>query len=154
MTLELWLHLAHIIGAIVWVGGGLMLSVIGARARQSEDPLVIGEFTRTLPFVGLRVLMPAVVVVLVSGVWLVLVSSEWHFTQLWVLLALGAFVAAFLIGAVYLSRIAIQLERLATQTDSDAHAARDIFGRWIVGYRVVLIILVFVVWDMVFKPGL
>jgi uncharacterized membrane protein len=154
MTLETWLHLAHILGAIIWVGGGVMLSLVGVRARQSEDPSLIREFARMLSFVGLRVLMPAVVAVLVSGVWLVLARSAWDFTQLWVLFGLGAFVGAFLIGAVYLSRIAIRLERLASRTDMDSQAVHDLLGRWIVGYRVILIILLFAVWDMVFKPGL
>jgi uncharacterized membrane protein len=152
MTLELWLHLAHVAGAIVWVGGGVMLSLVGARARQSRDLAVIGEFARTLSYVGLRVFTPAVLVVLVSGVWLVLVSSEWNFSQLWVLLALGAFVVAFLIGAVYLSRSAIQLDRAVSQ-NADLQAASDALRRWLVGYGVVLIILVFALWDMIFKPG-
>ena len=154
MTLEPWLHLAHILGAIIWVGGGVVLSLVGVRARQSEDPSLIREFARMLSYVGLRVLTPAVVVVLVSGIWLVLAGAEWNFTQLWILFGLGAFVVVFLIGAVYLSRIAIQLERLATRTEMDPMAVRDLLGRWIVGYRVILVILLFAVWDMVFKPGL
>ena len=152
MTLELWLHLAHVAGAVVWVGGGVTLSLVGVRSRQSGDLAVIGEFARTLSYVGLRVFTPAVLVVLVSGVWLVLTSSEWNFTQPWVLLALGAFVVAFLIGAVYLSRSAIQLERAVTGT-ADLPAAREALGRWIVGYGVVLIVLVIALWDMIFKPG-
>lgn len=151
MTLELWLHFAHVAGAILWVGGGVTLSVVGARARQSGNLAVIGEFARMLSYIGLRVFTPAVVVVLVSGVWLVL-GSEWNFTQPWVLLALGAFVLAFLIGAVYLSRSAIQLERAAIQ-NADLLAARQGLRRWLVGYGVVLIILVFALWDMIFKPG-
>jgi uncharacterized membrane protein len=154
MTLEPWLHFLHIVGAIIWVGGGVMLSLVGARARKSEDPHIIAEFARTLSYVGLRILMPAVVVVLVAGVWLVLISSEWDFTQLWVLLGLGAFVLAFLIGAVYLSRVAISLERLTSLTDLDLQAARNTLGSWISGYQVVLVILLIAVWDMVFKPGL
>jgi uncharacterized membrane protein len=153
-VLEPWIHFIHILGAIVWVGGGVVLSLIGARARRSEDPRFITEFSRTLSYVGLRVLMPAVVAVLLSGLWLVYTSSEWSFTQLWVLLGLGAFVAAFLVGAIYQSRIAIQLERVATATDLDPQRARDLLGRWIVGYQIILLILVFTVWDMVFKPGL
>src|SRR5512138_1719482 len=107
--LEPWIHFLHVLGAIIWVGGGVMLSLIGARARKSEDPRLIGEFARMLSYVGLRVLTPAVVGVLLTGLWLVLTGSEWSFTQVWVLLGLGAFIAAFLVGAVYLSRIAIQL---------------------------------------------
>lgn len=153
MTLEPWLHLAHILGAIIWLGGGLMLSVFAARARQSGDPGFIRQFARMLSYAGLRLFTPAVVVVLASGVWLVLASAEWSFTQLWVLLALGAFAAAFLIGALYLSRSAIQLERLTAAADFDLQAARELLSRWIVGYQAVLVILLIAVWDMVFKPG-
>ena len=153
-TLEPWIHFLHVLGAIIWVGGGVMLSLIGARARKSEDPRLIGEFARTLSYVGLRVLTPAVVAVILTGLWLVLTGSEWKFTQLWVLLGLGAFIAAFLVGAIYLSRIAIQLDQVATRTDLSPQAARDLLGRWMVGYQIILIILVFAVWDMVFKPGL
>ena len=152
--LEPWIHFIHVLGASIWVGGGVMLSLIGARARKSEDPRLIGEFARTLSYVGLRVLTPAVVAVLLSGLWLVLTGSEWKFTQLWVLLGLGAFILAFLIGAIYLSRIAIQLDRVATGTDLNPQIARDLLGRWIVGYQIILIILLFAVWDMIFKPGL
>lgn len=152
MDFEPWIHFAHITGAVVWVGGGVMLSLVGNRARKSDDAAVVGEFARLLSYAGLRVLMPAVVVVLLSGLWLVLAGSEWNLTQPWILLALGAFAAAFLIGAVYLSRTAIQLERV-TATNPDLGAARAALGRWLAGYGLVLAILVFALWDMVFKPG-
>jgi len=153
VTLDPWLLLVHIAGAIVWIGGGLMLSIMGARVRQSDNPAVIGEFARTLSFVGLRLFMPAVVLVLITGVWLVLISSEFTITQLWVLLALAAFVLAFLIGGVYLSRSAIQLERAATQSN-DLAAAREALSRWLTGYVAVLVILALALIDMVFKPGI
>jgi uncharacterized membrane protein len=152
MELQTWLRFAHIVGAIVWVGGGVMLSLVGLRARRSGNMVIIGEFARMLSYVGLGVLAPAVVVVLVSGVWLVLAESR-EFTELWVLLALAAFAAAFVLGAVFLSRNAIALERVATGSDIDPHAANGVLGRWIGGYVGVLAILVFAVWDMIFKPG-
>jgi uncharacterized membrane protein len=153
-ALEPWIHFIHILGAVIWVGGGVMLSVIGGRARKSEDPRLIGEFARTLSYVGLRVLTPAVVAVLLTGLWLVLTGSEWRFTQLWVLLGLGAFILAFVIGAVYMSRIAIQLDRVTAGKDVDPQKARDLLDRWMVGYQIILLILVFAIWDMVLKPGL
>lgn len=152
MNLEPWLHFAHIAAAIVWLGGGVVLSLVGIRARQSGDLAVLREFARNLSYVGLRVFTPAVIVVLLSGIGLVLLNSEFNFTQLWVLLALGGFILAFLIGAVYLSRSAIQLERAVSQ-NADLQAASQALRRWLVGYGVVLIILVFTLWDMIFKPG-
>jgi hypothetical protein len=54
---------------------------------------------------------------------------------------------------VYLSRIALALDK-HTATDFDLETARALLGRWIVGYQIVLLILLFAVWDMVFKPGI
>ncbi len=101
----------------------------------------------------MRVLMPAVIAVLIFGIWLVLAISAWQFTQLWILLALGAFALAFVIGAVYLRRIALALDRL-TAADFNLTEARALLSRWIVAYQIVLLTLLFAVWDMVFKPGL
>jgi uncharacterized membrane protein len=154
VNLTAWIHFVHILGAIVWVGGGVMLLLIGARARSSNDPHAILEFARILGYVGLRALMPAVIVVLVTGVWMVLDSSAWHFSQLWVRLALTLFGLAFLIGAVFLSRIGIQMQRALDAGASGLADGETLVRRWMVGYGVVLVILVVAVWDMVFKPGM
>jgi uncharacterized membrane protein len=138
---------------MVWLGGGVMLSVIGLRVRRSDDLAAIAEFARALSFVGLRVFLPAVLVVLATGLWMVVGGSAWRVDQLWILLALAAFVVAFLVGAVYLSRSASSLRRAAID-DADTDSARRALGRWLAGYAVVLAILLFAVWDMVFKPGL
>jgi len=154
MSLDSWLHLVHVLSAMVWVGGGLMLSLIGARARSSSDPRAIADFARLLPFVGIRVLMPSVILVLLTGVGLVLADSEFRFSQLWVLLALALFAVAFLIGAVYLSRVALQLDRATVGQGQTGAGAAPLLNRWLVGYWVVLAVLLVAVWDMVFKPGL
>ena len=148
-----WLLFAHIAGAMVWVGGGLMLSVIGMRTKGTGDLHSIREFAKTLSFVGLRVFTPAVLVILASGVWMVLAGSG-EFTQLWILLALAGFAVAFVIGAVFLSRTAIRLDQVANQPDASSATAADALQRWITGYWVVQAVLVFTVWDMVFKPSL
>jgi uncharacterized membrane protein len=153
MELKPWLHFIHITGAVIWVGGGLVLSVIGQRVRRSGDATILSEFARTLSYVGLRVFTPAVLAVLVTGVWLVFADQSGNFTQLWVVLALVAFAVAFLIGALYLSRSAIRLERLISGPTPDIVGARDALGRWLFGYGIVLALLVFALWDMVFKPG-
>jgi uncharacterized membrane protein len=150
-TWQPWIHFGHVLAAVVWVGGGVVLSVVGLRARRSGSLAVVDEFGRTLSYVGLRVFMPALVVVLASGLWLALVGSEWRITQPWLLLSLGMFALAFAIGALHLSRSAIAVERAAR--DGDVAAASQAIGRWLAGYAVVLLVLVVAVWDMVVKPG-
>jgi uncharacterized membrane protein (DUF485 family) len=150
MGWEPWIHFAHVIAAIVWVGGGAAVSLVAWRVRRSGDIAVFRELAGVQSFLGLTVFLPSIVVVLLSGIWLVLDFSG-DFTKLWLVLGIGAFVAAFLIGAVFLSRSAIRFDRLAKS--GDLEGARSALGSWMVGYAVVLAILVFAVWDMVFKPG-
>ena len=140
----------HILAAMVWLGGGLMLVFVARRARASDDPHTIGEFACSLSYLGPRVLAPAVIGVLVSGVALVLDSAAWDFAQAWVLIAIGLFAVAFLVGAVYLSSVALQLERSG---GNDATLSRSLLDRWLIGYTVVLSVLVLIAADMVFKPG-
>jgi uncharacterized membrane protein len=152
MTIETWLHFGHIAGAIAWVGGGLVLFVLGLRARASDDPAAAQEFGRVLRYVGPRVLVPGVAAVLVFGLAMVLTDEAWDFSQAWIMIALGLFALAFIIGLGYLSRIGIQLGRLGGGGASTADR-RALVDRWLAGYGVVLVILAIAVWDMVFKPG-
>src|SRR5438093_9624316 len=132
-----WLLFVHVLSAMVWLGGGLTLMVAGLRVRSSSRPEALAEFAGTVPFVGLRILMPSVVLLLVTGVWQVLASSAWSFSQLWVRLALGLFILAFLVEAIYFSRVGIGLAR-ATADKRPAGEAATPLNRWIVRYVVEL----------------
>ena len=155
VNLDSWLHFGHVLSAIVWVGGGLMLSIVGLRVRASGDPNAIRQFAGTLSYAGVRVLLPAVVGTLGFGVWLVIENAAWDFGQLWVLLALGLFAVAFLVGAVYLSRIGTRLQRWAINDEpTSANDGPMMLDQWLLGYGMVLVVLLVAVWDMVFKPGL
>lgn len=146
-----WLLFIHVASAMVWLGGGIAMCLLGYRARGSADAAELGDFGRTLSYVGLRAFTPSVVLVLVTGIWMVLAGTG-DFGDLWVIIALVAFVTAFLIGAVYLSRQALLLERLSR--DGDAPRARLALQRWLTGYSTVLLVLLVALWDMIFKPGI
>lgn len=148
-----WLHLLHVLAATVWFGGGVTLSVLAMRARSASDARSTADFARVLPYVGIRLLMPSVVIVLVTGIWMVVGGSEFSFSQAWVRLALGLFALAFLVGAVYMSRVGVQLDR-AAHAEPSGERLRPLLDRWIAGYAVVLVVLLVAMWDMVFKPGL
>ena len=144
------LLVVHVLSAAIWIGGGGVLSVIAARARGDVNAAAF--FARLLPFVGIRVLMPAVILLPVTGVWMVLSDSEWSFEQTWVRAAIALFLVAFLVGAVYLSRVGITLDRTAGD-GARAAALPALVNRWLAGYLVVLTVLIATVADMVFKPG-
>src|SRR2546427_6785792 len=100
MEIGPWIKFIHIAAAVAWLGGGVMLAVIGLRARRSGDMTLIVSFGRTLQYVGVRILAPAMWILLLAGIGLVVVQSH-SFTEPWILLALGGFVLAFAIGGVF-----------------------------------------------------
>jgi uncharacterized membrane protein len=153
MHLDSLLQLAHAASAIVWVGGNGLLALVGIRVRRRGDPAAIGRFAETLMFVGVRVIAPASLVVLVSGLWLVLESSEWTVAQPWILLALGAFALAVVLSLVFLNRGATRLQRLSGGSAPDPRAADQALGRLLLGYGFVLATLVLALCDMALKPG-
>jgi uncharacterized membrane protein len=147
-----WLLFLHIVAAMIWVGGAVLLGALATRVLRSGEPAAVARFLGSLRVIGPLVLAPATVAVLVLGVWLVLESSAWSFGQLWVQLALVLFAAAFLIGAAYQSRTAINADRAAARGDHDE--ARRQLARWSWGYRLIVLLLIAATWDMTIKPGL
>jgi uncharacterized membrane protein len=151
-TLYDWLLFLHVLAAMIWVGGGVVLAVIAAGVLGDPDAGAIARFTGSLRLVGPLTLAPATVAVLGLGIGLVVDSDAWDFGQRWVQLGLGLFTGAFLIGALYRSRAALAASRAAGR-DDDAEARRQL-RRWSWGYRLIVLLLIAATWDMTTKPGL
>jgi uncharacterized membrane protein len=151
-TLYDWLLFLHVLAAMIWVGGGVMLAAVATRVLRDSDPAAVGRFTRSLRVLGPAVLAPATLSVVGLGIGLVLDSAAWDFGQTWVQLGLGLFAAAFVIGAAWQSRTATAATRAAAI--GDASEARRQLVRWSWGYRLIVVLLVVAAWDMTTKPGL
>ena len=82
-TLYDWLLFLHVLAAMVWVGGGVMLAAVAARVLRDPDPAAVGRFTASLRSLGPLVLAPATVAVLGLGIGLVVDRDAWDFGQLW-----------------------------------------------------------------------
>jgi uncharacterized membrane protein len=147
-----WLLFAHVLAAMVWVGGGVMLAALAVTAIRSDDPAAVARLVGSLRVVGPAVLAPATIAVFGLGLWMVLDSAAWDFGQTWIQLALGLFAAAFVVGVVHQARTALAADRAIAGGDHDE--ARRQLVRWTWGYALVVLLLVVIAWDMTFKPGL
>jgi uncharacterized membrane protein len=147
-----WLLFLHIVASMVWVGGAVVLGAVAIAVVRRRDRDAVARFVGGLKWLGPRVLAPSTVAVLALGVWMVLDSEAWDFGQLWVMLALALFAAAFLIGAAHQSRAALGADRAVERGDHD-EALRQL-TRWSWGYAAIVLLLLAAAWDMVFKPGL
>jgi uncharacterized membrane protein len=147
-----WLMFLHVLAAMIWVGGLVLLVALSSQLLRSGDRDAIARFSASLRRIGPLVLAPATIAVVSLGVGLVLDSDEWRFGQGWVVLALVLFGAAFVFGAAAQSRTAIGMQRAIDSGDHEDAARR--LRQWAWGMRFILLLLVVVTWDMVVKPGL
>lgn len=158
------LKFIHVMAAIVWIGSGVaLLSVTAAllRARDYDGAAALGRQSQKL---GTRLFAPAAVVTLIAGVAMVIVGGL-SFARAWIIIGLGGVALSFVFGVVLGERAEATLrEALADRGASDGPVATDGAGtdvavaearrRLMLTSGIDLVVLTFVVWAMVAKPGL
>jgi uncharacterized membrane protein len=142
----------HVLAAVLWVGGGITLHLMGRLAMKSGDRQRMLAFSRDGDVIGPRFYAPLSLVLIVAGVLLVdEVGADMSDT--WIALGIAGWVLSFLIGVLYYPRAGKRREAIveAEGTESDAFLA--IF-RQIMNVNVFeIVILVLVVLDMTLRPG-
>ena len=143
----------HLIAAMVWVGGDLMIQMFYLRARAA-GPERVAAFAGEVAWIGLRVLNVAAIVVVIFGVLLVIEVEAYEFSQFWITAGLALFLASAITGAGFLGPEAGRIGKLSEERGpSDPEVQRRI-GRVLLISRIEFVLLVLVVLDMVIKPGL
>ncbi|HYP22040.1 MAG TPA: DUF2269 family protein [Actinomycetota bacterium] len=151
MTLYELLLFVHVLAAATWVGGAIMLKIQSDRALRT-DPDRAAELALETERVGTRVLMPASIVLLVAGLWMVF-EGEWGFEPLWVKLGLAIYVISAVAGAVFLGPLykqvgVLRAERGPGDAELTARLQRISTLSWIdMG------LLVAAIFVMTVKPG-
>lgn len=147
--LFLWLH---IMGAVIWVGGGLLIQVFALRIIASNDaPRMVG-FSRDVEFVGTRVFMPASFVLILTAVGLML-NGNWDWGEPFVSVGLVVWILSFLAGAGFLGP---ESGRIAKAIDAGGPASAEAqmrIKRILVYSRFELLLLLVVIFMMTVKPG-
>lgn len=94
----IWLH---ILGAAVWIGGGVA-NVVMDRTFTTESASARAALQRAGVALGTRLFMPASVLVLVTGILMVVQSAVWEFENLFVVIGFAMVVIGAVLGsAVY-----------------------------------------------------
>lgn len=145
-----WLKAFHILIAIVWIGGGIMLNVLSFFALRSRLPGRRAEFAREVAWVGTRIFTPASLILLGLGFWLIY-DLNWGY-PLWIVIGLIGFGLSFVIGAGFLGPQAGKIAAAIEEHGPDSPQAEALIRRVLMVARVDLLILVIVTFDMVLKP--
>ncbi|HVZ13965.1 MAG TPA: DUF2269 family protein [Bauldia sp.] len=140
----------HIASAIVWIGAGVGLVILGVAADRKSDREGFVRILQNVGFLAPRVFVPASLATLVLGI--IAAWMNWGFVQLWVILGLVGFAATFLTGNFLLGPRAAKTEKIVAAEGASDHAVA--LGRELLTIaKFDYVMLFMVVADMVFKPA-
>jgi uncharacterized membrane protein len=90
----------HVLAAIAWVGGALLVLIVLELARHSGDRAPVIRLLHYDDRMGPIYYIPAAVLVRAAGIGLVL-EGPWSFDDGWVLAGIGLLAAAFAVGVAF-----------------------------------------------------
>lgn len=143
----------HVLAAVIWVGGGLAMHILGRRVLNRGNTQEIFEFSKEINTVALRLYAPTSLILLIAGVLLVN-EAGYEFSQLWITLAFIGWAFSFLVGIGYYGPQDKKLQALVaadgpTATGVVANVRQALFVN-----QIEQLVLFLIVIDMTVKPGL
>jgi uncharacterized membrane protein len=151
MLIDRWLLYAHILSAGTWLGGGLLLALLGIRARQTGKEM---ELIAQMDWVGSRIGGPASITALVTGIGMVIRSGAWGFGQTWILGGLIILLLLFLVGVGFHVPQYKRIYRALQEEGAASIKAQRLIKQSFWAARLEVIVLAVAIFLMVFKPGL
>jgi uncharacterized membrane protein len=141
----------HVVCAIIWVGGAFFAQLLALRVERSTDPEDLPKFGRNVEALGMRVFLPASIVLFLAGA--VMVAQRWSFGDVWVSVSMGLWLLSVIAGAIYIGPRTKRIAQLFEAEGPTSTAARALLGKVFMVSRLELISFAIIVALMVFKPG-
>jgi uncharacterized membrane protein len=151
MTSYEFLFLLHIFTVIVWLGAGVTMDLLFLRAERTGNPADLGKTGEFQEWLVPRLFIPFGVLALVFGVLLVF-DGPWSFGDLWILIGLVGWIAAWGVGFLVIRPQAEKMKEIVMQHGPTSSEARRQARLVAVFSRVQLLSLFLIVVDMVLKP--
>ena len=143
---------AHVMLAIVWIGGATVLQLIGRSALASTLPGRRGELAAEMENLGKKVFTPCSILVLLLGIYLTM-EGDWGFDSLWISLAMLGILISIVTGAGYLGPQIGKVRKAVQGEGADSPTVRDGIAKILRVSLMDLGLLVFIVFLMVTKLG-
>lgn len=155
MTLALqfydFLRFFHVVIAMVWVGGTVMVQITAELAFRSSLPGRAAAFAKETSWIGQFVFTPASLVVVGLGFWLV-ANGHWGY-HFWTIASLVGFVASFVVGAGFLGPKSGKLVGLIEAHGADSAVVKQGIRSLVFVARADTLLLLVIVFLMATKLG-
>jgi uncharacterized membrane protein len=141
----------HVLAAVVWVGGSVMMLTLGYRLRRRDVETRV-EYTRWTEWAAPRIVVPAAIAVIVAGPLLV-DEIGYEFNAIWLHIGFLGWFLSFGLGVLFYPREGRRRERLIEQHGIQHASVAASVNRVLRVATVDTLIVVLVVIDMTTKPG-
>jgi len=142
----------HVLFAIVWIGGGIMVTAYGEKARREKEPGSLARVAGLAEWAALRIFVPSGVIVFLLGLYLVH-KGDWGWGHFWIIYALVAYAVSFLTGLAFLGPESGRIRKTIEAEGPESPAAVARINRILLVARIDLLLLVSIVFMMVTKLG-
>ncbi len=142
----------HILLAIVWLGGAILLQMLARPALASRLPGRAAEFSGEVENIGKKVFTPISILILLLGLYLVQ-DGNWGFGSFWVSASILGLLISVAAGAGYLGPQFGKLGGLIKAEGDDSPAVREKIATILKVARMDIALLVLIVFLMVTKLG-
>jgi uncharacterized membrane protein len=141
----------HVLAAIVWIGGGALLTILGGIAQRKKDPVELVTVARQAAMVGEKLFAPAGLVVVAMGI-AMMANTNWGWGNFWIVAGLVGYAITFVTGIAVLSPQAKKVAELVAQNGPEHPETVAAVNRILLIARLDISMLFLVVVDMVTKP--
>jgi uncharacterized membrane protein len=141
----------HVTFAVIWIGGGVLLTINGIRAQREDDPAKVVAVAQQAAFAGEKIFAPAGLVVLAMGIAMML-NTNWGWDKFWIVAGLIGYASTFVTGIAVLSPLAKKIEASAQANGPGHPTTLALVDRILLIARVDVALLLLVILDMVTKP--
>jgi uncharacterized membrane protein len=141
----------HVGFAVIWVGGGFLLTILGLIAERQNDPVHLATVAKQAAMVGEKLFSPASGIVLLAGIAMML-NLDWGWGHFWITAGLVGFASTFVTGIGFLAPRAKKLHALMQTAGPTAPETQAAIKSILLIARIDIAVLLLVVVDMVVKP--
>jgi uncharacterized membrane protein len=148
-----WLKSVHVLAAVMWVGGSVMLTLLALMTIAEHEPKRIVQFTKQAAFLGSSYFPLLSLMTVGFGFWMVENGfAGWTYDMTWLQIGIAGWGASFVIGAGYIGPHAKKLSKLLDERPPEDEGVQALIRRILLVARIDALILLFIVFDMTAKP--
>jgi uncharacterized membrane protein len=141
----------HVLFAVVWIGGGALLTILALVAERKHDPMEMVIIARQAALVGEKLFAPAGLIVFLMGVAMML-NTNWGWGKFWIVAGLIGYAVTFVTGIAVLAPLAKKITASVEENGPTHPATMALISRILLIARVDVALLFLVIADMVTKP--